>query len=286
MKCMGIMLFFLFLSSIYGNIGIPEQPTVEISFVGDVYPQMIEGVSSKELSRVKGYFKDSHIVLCNLESPITNSKNRTRGKDKKALKKKKDYVLKSSPSTAGYLKDCGFTIVSLANNHVMDYNSVGLEDTIDNLKKYNIGYCGAGKNIEEAESFTIIEVNGAKVGIAGFSEIKPVGSTATAYYPGIAGIAYPPGKADLVKIKRSLKKAREKGAEIFIVSLHWGKEHHDKVEDYQREFSRKLLDEGMDCVIGHHPHVLRPTEIYKDKLIAYSLGNYLFMSPVGEKQRC
>ncbi len=277
-----MIIWLLIITSVLWSPGLLRQSSVEISFVGDVYPEMMDGITEKSLEKQREYFKESDIVFCNLESPITRSNSKTGGKSAEAVKAKKDYILKSDPSTAGYLKKSGITAVSLANNHIMDYGDVGLKDTINILKKLNIGYCGAGDNVSEAESALIVDVRGRKVAFAGFSEIKPIGSAAGDYYPGIATIQYPPGKADLLKIKRSMEKAAKEGAEIFIVSIHWGKEHSGKIESYQREFARQLIDEGVDCVVGHHPHVLRDVEYYGDKTIAYSLGNYFFMSPVGK----
>ena len=277
-----MIILFLIITSILWSPGLVRQSAVEISFVGDVYPDMMEGITAKSLEKQREYFKDSDIVLCNLESPITTSRSKTGGKSAEAVKAKKDYILKSHPSNAGYLTKSGVTAVSLANNHIMDYGDRGLQDTLYHLKKLNIAYCGAGNNIDEAESAVIIDVRGRKVAIAGFSEIKPLGSAATAYYSGIATIQYPPGKADLQKIKSSMEKAAKEGAEIFIVSIHWGKEHSGEIESYQRKFAKLLIDEGVDCVVGHHPHVLRDVEFYNDKTIAYSLGNYFFMSTVGK----
>lgn len=277
-----MIILLLIITSILWSPGLLREPVVEVSFVGDVYPEMMEGVSDKNFEKLKEYFKGSDIVLCNLESPLTNSGAKTGGKSAEAVKAKKDYILKSQPYTSKYLTKSGITAVTLANNHIMDYGERGLEDTVNLLKKLNITYCGAGSNISEAESAAIVNVRGTKVAMAGFSEIKPIGSAATDYYSGIATIQYPPGKADIQKIKNSMEKAKKQGAEIFIVSVHWGKEHSGKIESYQREFAQKLIDEGVDCVVGHHPHVLRDVESYGDKTIAYSLGNYFFMSTVGK----
>ena len=221
---------------------------------------------------------DCHLAFCNLESPITAHTAMTPGKTMESIKSGRDYILRSPPSSAGLLKQAGFDVVGLANNHMMDFRSVGLMDTLKLLDKFKIKYCGAGADIAAAHSPVILKRNGVKVGFVSYSEIVPRLAIAGPKTPGIAGISYPTTTADVNNLLASIKAARNQGAEIVVVSLHWGKEGSSGMEAYQRRISRKLLDGGADCIIGHHPHVLRCVQTYKGKVIAYSLGNFIFSS--------
>lgn len=255
-----------------------EGRTITISFVGDVHSSELPGISSERIKTLKSHFKGSDIVFGNLESPLTNHSGRTKGKDPAKLKAKKDFILRSSPEAARFLKKSGFTVMGLANNHIMDFNETGLRDTLASLNKAGISHCGAGLNLKQAEAPVIVKAGGAKAAFIAYSEIKPLYSVAGPDYPGIAGINYPPSDYDLDNIKGSIKKAKKAGANIVVVSLHWGKERSTDMEEYQERFARKIIDAGADCIIGHHPHVLRRVDTYKGKTIAYSLGNYIFPS--------
>ncbi|MCD4784745.1 MAG: CapA family protein [Candidatus Eremiobacteraeota bacterium] len=268
-----IMLSILFILICF-SISIADEIT--ISAVGDVNPQILKSVSKKQLNRIRNFLGDSDVIFGNLESPITTHPVRTSGKKKKDIKEKKDYVFKSDPATVNRLVYLGFNVFALANNHMMDYCEKGLNDTIYLLNRHKIKHCGAGKNISIAQTPVIIKKRNVKIAFIAYSEIVPVKSIATANYPGIAGISYPPTSYDFNNIKRSIISARKKGADIVIVSLHWGKEKSSKMEEYQVKFTRKILDSGADCIIGHHPHILRSIETYKGKIIAYSLGNFIF----------
>jgi poly-gamma-glutamate capsule biosynthesis protein CapA/YwtB (metallophosphatase superfamily) len=251
---------------------------VTISFVGDVYPQVLFGEPQRTITRIKDYFTGSQIIFCNLESPLTEHASITPGKKAKDLKAGKDFILRSHPETIDFMKKIGFDVVSLANNHCMDYNREGLSDTIKLLDSNNILYCGAGENQKRAEEPVIIKSGRVKVAFIAFSEYAPKCSAATENSPGIAYYDYPPGENEIEKIRSSIKDAKKQGADLVIVSLHWGKEGSNKIEKYQRVMSRLLLDYGADCIIGHHPHVLRDIESHNGKTIAYSLGNFIFES--------
>jgi poly-gamma-glutamate capsule biosynthesis protein CapA/YwtB (metallophosphatase superfamily) len=251
---------------------------VVISFVGDVYPQVLLGKPERTITRIKKYFAGSQVIFCNLESPLTQHTVVTPGKSAKDLKAGKDFILRSHPETIDFLKKIGFDVVSLANNHCMDFNREGLFDTIKLLDKDCILYCGAGENQKRAEEPVIIKSGGVRIAFIAFSEYAPKCSDATENSPGIAFYNYPPGDEEIGKIQGSIKEARRQGADLVVVSLHWGKEGSNKIEKYQRAMSRQLLDSGADCIIGHHPHVLRSIESYNGKTIAYSLGNFIFES--------
>lgn len=254
---------------------------VRLSFVGDIDPWLLQSVSAATRARLARATEDCDAAFGNLECALTDHPTPLASKAGAAVlagptqvaPKARDYLLKAPPAYAPLLKEAGFSILSLANNHSMDYGPSGLHDTLAALDEAGLDYCGAGPDLGKARAPRFLELNGTRVAFVAYSEIAPLGSKATATAPGIAWIAYPPGRSEVVG---SIRNAREAGADLVIVSLHWGKENSTEVEPYQRIFARHLIDSGADAIIGHHPHVLRAVESYRGKTIAYSLGNYLF----------
>lgn len=257
---------------------------LRLAFVGDLDPWMMRAAGARARARLAAATADCQVVFGNLECALTEQRVPLRSKTgatvlagaTQTAPKARDYLLKAPPSLAPLLRETGFTVVSLANNHTMDYGASGLLDTLAALKAADLGYCGAGADLGQARAPFYVSLPQARVGLVAYSEIAPLGSKATLHSPGIAWFAYPPGASDRERILGSVRQARSAGADLVVVSLHWGKESSTEVEPYQRTFARQLLAGGADCVIGHHPHVLRSVEDYGGKTIAYSLGNYLF----------
>ncbi|MDT8316575.1 MAG: CapA family protein [bacterium] len=205
--------------------------------------------------------KGGDIVIGNLETPLASEGRRFE--DKK-------YTFKAPLETASALKDAGFTHMSLANNHMMDYGSEGLAYTLSTLDGAGLNYAGAGENIIGARKISMSEVKGKKIAFLSYSKTYPTEFYASKNGPGTA-----PGYRKF--IASDLKKAAAE-ADIVIVAFHWGGEKLEHPRDYQKELARLSIDSGADIVIGHHPHVLQGIEHYKDGVIFYSLGNFAFGS--------
>lgn len=171
---------------------------------------------------------------------------------------------------AEILNDGGFDVVSLANNHAMDFGPKALKTTVDFLDKNGIAHAGAGQNLAEARKPAIIEKNGVKYGVLAYSNTFPKEFWATDSTAG-----NPFGHAHFVKA--DIAKLRDK-VDYLFVSFHWGSERMDSTKQYQKDLGRLAIDCGADAVFGHHPHILQGMELYKGKLIAYSLGNFAFAS--------
>ncbi len=201
------------------------------------------------------------IVVGNLESSIS-----TRG----TAAENKKFTLQADPLAARALKKAGVRVVSLANNHSMDFGPLALEDTFAALDDNNILYTGAGMNLDDARSPAIVKIKGKTLAFLSYSLTFPLEFYASA---GRAGTA--PGYAEFVKA--DIEKVRP-SADLVIVSFHWGAELMTNAKDYQIELGHQAIDWGADLVLGHHPHVLQEIEIYKGRLIAYSLGNFVFGS--------
>ena len=240
---------------------------IVINVVGDI---MLAGSGSKTFKRV-GYdypfaataaeLKKGDIVIGNLESPIA------RGGEEFLNKK---YRFRSAPQTAAALKNAGFSIVTLANNHMMDFGRTALEETRRYLDGAGISYAGAGESLDEARKGAIITVKGIKVAFLAYSLTLPEEFYATADRPGTA-----PGYFRFYR--EDIAEAR-KVADYVVVSFHWGTESRDMPNPYQVTAAHCAIDAGADVVIGHHPHVLQGIECYRKGVVLYSLGNFAFGS--------
>ncbi|SHI43000.1 CapA family protein [Lutispora thermophila] len=246
-----------------------EINSITISMVGDM---LFYGTVDSYMKKygdgyvLEGYgplMRESDIVLGNLETSISY-----RGEPMKD----KQYTFRGRPEVLKVLKESNFHAVSIANNHVLDFGIEAFLDTLDNLEKYEILYAGGGRNREEAEKGTIIEKNGIKVGFLAFTKVVPVVDWyAGKNKPGIIG-AY---KVHEQEVVRTIQEMRE-NCHVLVVSVHWGQEGTTTIRDEERYIGHSMIDAGADIVMGHHPHVVQGIEIYKDKPIFYSLGNFIF----------
>jgi poly-gamma-glutamate synthesis protein (capsule biosynthesis protein) len=201
-------------------------------------------------------------LMGNQEIPLSN-----RG----AMYTKKTWLLRADPRTVQSLNLAGFDIVTLANNHILDYGPIAMQDTLDALDSAKIAHVGAGANLDEARRAVFITTpNGIKLAFLSYSLVYPEIFWASKTRPGT-----PYG--DPAYFVPDIQKAKTM-ADYVIVSFHWSDELHFYPSDYQKIYGRKCIDAGASVVIGHHPHVLQGLEVYKKGLIAYSLGNFVFGS--------
>lgn len=226
------------------------------------------GSYEKAFEKVASVLKQGDIVFANLESPLTNSSH--------GLDSKRKIVLKGKPEAVSALTSAGFNLVSLSNNHMMDYYEKGLFDTMSLLEKNNISYAGSGKNIEEARKPVIIEKNGIRIGLLAYTDMAELIFAGEPYLSFAAGA----NKSGLVPrkyeiIKEDVIKLRGQ-VDLLAVSLHWGVEDSFIIAPEQVEFAHNLIDDGVDMILGHHPHQFQGIEVYKGKPIFYSMGNFLF----------
>lgn len=209
---------------------------------------------------MNNFLRKADLTVGNLETPVTE---RGEQQDKK-------YVFRSSPLSVHAMVEAGFDLVSLANNHVLDYGVDGLNDTLDHLNEAGLPFAGAGRNDGEAYKPVYLERGGQRIAFVGLSRVIPaVTWGATPDRPGVA-VTYDPTRA-----LQSIEEAREE-ADLIVVLVHWGIELKETPESYQVELGHQYIDAGADLVIGSHPHVLQGLESYKGKWIAYSLGNFIF----------
>jgi len=246
----------------------PENEDTVLVFAGDVYvsPHVtanydaggISNVVSKELL---DKMTQADLCMVNEEFPFG-----TVGEPMED----KQYTFRVDPSYVSVLTDMGVDVVSLANNHVLDYGLDCLEETFQTLKQAGIDYVGAGSTKEEAASLRTYEFNGRTYGILSASRVIPVAEwNIENRQPGVLATY------DETALVNAIKAARET-CDYLAVYVHWGVEHTTQLEEHQRYLAHAYVDAGADLVLGAHPHILQGIENYKGKLIFYSLGNYIF----------
>lgn len=252
----------------------PEKPEpVTLLFAGDVQlSQHVMGAYGKAGNHISGVVGETYldrmraadIFMVNEEFPFSG---RGQAADKQ-------YTFRSPPEHVSLLKDMGIDIVTLANNHALDYGRDALLDTCATLEEAGILYVGAGSGLERAKKLETIEMKGRKIGFLGASRVIPTGSwNAGKDTPGML-TTYDPAI-----LLEEIEKAREV-SDFLVVYVHWGIERNEKPEDYQRTLGKQYIDAGADMVIGSHPHVLQGIEYYNGKPIIYSLGNFVFGSSI------
>jgi poly-gamma-glutamate synthesis protein (capsule biosynthesis protein) len=208
---------------------------------------------------VAAELKKGDITIANLETPIARSGVEFT---------EKKFRFRGEPAIAPALKASGINLVTIANNHSMDFGGEALIETLQHLGDNGIGWVGAGKNLDEARKALHCTIKGKKFAFLGYSLTQPTEFFAGRNRPGTA-----PGFEK--NVVEDITKAR-KDADHVIVSFHWGTEGKTAVQDYQRVIAHRAIDAGADVIIGHHPHVLRGVERYKNGIVFYSLGNFTF----------
>ncbi len=243
----------------------PTEVQVELLFGGDFCP--IRRYEEKILAEKQIFdadllktFEEKDLFVVNLEAPFcTNYHN----------PKRHGGGLGVSPEIAKYLKEFKIDAVGLANNHILDKNQRGIEQTMKILEQSGIRHFGAGLNLAEAEKFAIFELKGLKVGILAVAEREL----------NIAGIDTA-GAAPFEPVLTAQKITALKDQVNFMVCyLHVGHEFMLTPSPRIRDACRGFIDAGADTVIAHHPHVPQGYEHYHGGWIFYSLGNLVFDSP-------
>lgn len=216
-------------------------------------------------SRVKSEIKG--IAFCNLEAPITSHPLKVFN-DKDEI-----FYFKSPPGTEEMLKYGGINIASLANNHILDAGIEGMFDTYERIKKAGVTPVGIGSNISEALEPVYLWHRGTRIAFFAFNRVVPRGIWAGADKPGAAG-----GSDEI--LCATVKRVRDQ-VDAVVVSIHWGQE---MVSDYpiaepeyeQITLAKKLIDSGVSLILGHQSHAIGLVERYKNGLIFYSLGDFIF----------
>ena len=239
-----------------------------LAFVGDMlftentlsrYHQ--QGISSMFSEELLSAMTDADLFMVNEEFPFS-----TRGE----AAEDKQFTFRVDPSYVRIFQEIGVDVATVANNHALDFGVDAFTDSLDTLDQAGIARVGGGRTLSEAKAPVIRTVGDSTVGILGASRVIPVSSwTAGSARPGMF-TAY--DQAPLLNEISDLSSQ----CDYTVVYLHWGIEKDEYPQEYQRKLAYACIDAGADLVVGSHPHVLQGFETYKGKLIAYSLGNFLF----------
>lgn len=191
------------------------------------------------LAKVKPVFEEDDLTIVNFEGTLSD-----RGE-----REDKQFAFRGDPSYVNILSSSSVEAANLANNHSSDYGAISLEDTKTYLDDAGI------LNFRGADNVSVSEINGIKVGLVGINYLNDQMRT---------------------ELEESIQKAKDGGAEIIILSIHWGVEKATEPEQDQIDAAHFAIDCGADLVIGTHPHVLQGIEKYNGRYICYSLGNFCF----------
>ncbi|HAN09979.1 MAG TPA: hypothetical protein DCP90_05115 [Clostridiales bacterium] len=267
---------------------VRENNNVKIAFVGDVmvHGPQLKAQYNKEIERydftnnfkyIKRYIESADIAVLNLETTLA-------GEDKGGYT---SFPMFNSPDELVYaLKDTGFDLASVCNNHTLDRKAYGLNRTLDVLEQNGIAYTGVRKN-EEDNNYTIITKNNIKVGIVAYTYEKDVNGRDT-----LNGNVIPENEKtlintfdydyideDLVKMKKVINKMKNDGAEFIIFGMHWGNEYQDEPSVYQQKIANFLCENGVNVIVGSHPHILQKFDTIevgdKKTYVFYSIGNFI-----------
>ena len=221
----------------------------------------------------------------------------------------KPIAFRADPALAPALAAMGLDVVSFANNHALDYGIPALLDTLEAVERAGVAVVGAGRDLAEACRPAILTVEGARVAFLAFASTLPVGSAATPERPGVAPVRVTvslladapvleeqPGTSpyvrtealpqDVAAAQEAVAAARAR-ADVVVVAVHWGvppgwaAPFQGILADYQRPLGHALVEAGADLVLGHHPHTLHGLERYREAVICYSLGHFIFHSLAG-----
>ena len=215
---------------------------------------------------IKNYTLSSDITIGSLETTFA-------GKEKGYS----NYPTFNTPdSLATALKDIGVDVVSLAENHALDYGYTGLCRTIDVFNNIGLSHLGTYKTAEDQEKILIKDVKGVKIAFINYTY-------------GTNGIPLPSGKDFCVNlidkdfIKKQINQAKEQNVDMIVACMHWGTEYRTTANSEQKDLANFLFENGVDVILGNHPHVLEPMEkktitlqdgTTKDVFVVYALGNF------------
>lgn len=270
-----MFLFFLNLITLFSGVDSFLAPQeVQLLFVGDAMQHQAQLDKAKEIGKgeydytdcftlIAPTIQEADYAVCNLEVPLGGGPTYT------------GYPAFSAPdSFAQALIDAGFDMLLTANNHCLDRGDKAASRTLDALDSLKVDHIGTFHSSSDRDSVAplIKDINGFKIAFLnytyGTNGIQPQGGIEVAMI-------------DKDLIKKEINKAKEKGAEIIVVAVHWGIEYVLLENEVQRNLANYIVDCGADLIIGGHPHVIQPMEIVrnekenKDVLIVYSLGNFI-----------
>lgn len=211
------------------------------------------------LAPIKPLVESADLAVCHLETPLARPAGPYSGFP----------LFDAPPQIVPALKRTGYDACTTASNHSFDRGAAGVDRTLATLDRAGMAHTGTARTPREAATTTILDVRGVKVALL-------------SYTYGFNGLPYPDGqtwranKIEPAAIHTGARKARQAGADIVVVVLHWGDEYQHRPNEQQRALAPELVaDSNIDLVVGHHAHVVQPLQKIRGKWVAYGLGNLI-----------
>ena len=238
-----------------------------LAFGGDVHfarqlAPLLRG--GKGLAELRPHLAGADLAMVNLETAITD----------RGTPAPKTYVFRSAPAALDVLADAGVDVVSMANNHAVDYGAVGLQDTLDARDASALPVVGLGRDEADADGPAVLTVRGRRVAVLGATQVPDW----TARTQGARGDR--PGVAlggDPARLARAVRAARER-SDVVVVYLHWGTDYTSCPDAAQRRTARALASAGADVVVGTHAHQVQGGGWLGRTYVGYGLGNFVWYS--------
>jgi Bacterial capsule synthesis protein PGA_cap len=256
--------------------GATREPTgepVTLAFGGDVH---FEGAIESRLAAnpatalgpIAGVLRRADLAVVNLETAITE----------RGTPAPKDFTFRAPPPALAALKEAGVDVASMANNHGLDFGTVGLRDSLAAAKAAKFPVIGVGRNADEAYRAHLVTIKGQRIAVIGATQVLD-SNLAAAWTAGDAK----PGMASAYEEARLLAavRAARQSADTVVVDLHWGRELVNCPIDRQRALAPKLVAAGADVVVGSHAHILLGGGYLRGAYVHYGLGNFVFYSRGG-----
>ena len=244
-----------------------QSTNIVVNFVGDIHGE--SAIKRELLPSLKKYFDHADLNIFNLETAITDAK----------VKEKKKYNFKTDVAFLKSLKNIGFNLANVANNHSYDFGLNGFEDTLKNLDEVGFGYVGGGINSSSAYEGKIYTIKGVRIGVLGIAKVNGgPNSIATKVKAGTTN-GY-----DTVATEQAIKKIKAR-SDLVIVVAHWGEEGSLCPRSFEISSAKRWGKFGADIILGSHTHTLQPITVENNRLVAYSMGNFIFYSSKPENTR-
>lgn len=260
------------------EVDTPVQTEIVLAAAGDVMMHNTQIAAGYDRSAgeydFSHFFRDISPYLQAADVAVANLETTLAGEDKKYT----GYPMFNSPDNlAAALREAGFDVLTTANNHSLDRYEYGVRRTLDTLDAHGLAHTGTFRSPEDRDAVLMVETEGIKLAFL-------------AYTYGTNGIPLPADKPYLVNLTdealmlSDTARAREAGADIVIICLHFGAEYVSAPGNEQKELVRKLVGAGADIILGSHPHVLQPYEKIavseadgqtREGWVIYSLGNFI-----------
>lgn len=251
------------MQSVIQNAKNPNE--IQLTFVGDVNLGRYVGLYgdrvgySEIFAQSQKLWHNSDYVFANLECVILDNQDAIPNSNKQIL-----FPASKEALAAAYA--AGIDAVSIANNHAVDFGGEGIASELKAMQELGMEYFGGGQNREEAATCKYFETDGIRIAFLGVTTITPEGTFADDYT--VSSFRH-------TDFFRNIHEA-SLDADLVVVYAHWGEEYGLKPSEIQNTVAHQLIESGADIVIGSHPHILQNIERYRDGIIFYSLGNYIF----------